>query len=275
MIAWPDSDETGIRLARAATVSHRGTSEADSVLQQSGLLAGALAYRGRLGQSSAALMTMTPPAYLGSGNGTFADLALLNAIPRDSARAAFKRCLAAGSDFCSYGALGWWAAAADTVSIQQFAHRSDSIAAAGGGNGIPKDLWRTGVAVAHAYLALARGDTVLAMRGFAGLPDSLCVCFHEKVLRVRILEARGANREAAKLLDQVPHSPAFISALDGMWALEGGRVYERLGQTNKAITNYQFVADVWRYADPELQLYVAEAKAALKRLGAESRRPPA
>ncbi len=56
-----------------------------------------------------------------------------------------------------------------------------------------------------------------------------------------------------------------------MWALEGGRVYERLGQREKAIANYGFVVDVWRHADPELQPYVTEARAALKRLGGEPR----
>ena len=52
-----------------------------------------------------------------------------------------------------------------------------------------------------------------------------------------------------------------------MRALERGRVNERLRERDKAVTAYQFVADVWRNADPELQPYVAEARAALVRLG--------
>ena len=120
--------------------------------------------------------------------------------------------------------------------------------------------------------ALARGDTVLAIRRFAGLPDSLCGnCYLDKLARVRLLAARGENREAEAVLDQVLHNHDFVSALDGMWALEGGRVYERLGQREKAIANYGFVVDVWRHADPQLQPYVEEARAALKRLGGEPR----
>ena len=55
------------------------------------------------------------------------------------------------------------------------------------------------------------------------------------------------------------------------WPLERGRVDERLGKKDEAIIAYRFVADVWRDADPELQPYVAEARAALKRLGGEPR----
>jgi len=53
--------------------------------------------------------------------------------------------------------------------------------------------------------------------------------------------------------------------------LERARVNERLGNKEKAITAYRFVAEVWLHADPELQPYVAEAKAALMRLAGEPR----
>jgi hypothetical protein len=45
-------------------------------------------------------------------------------------------------------------------------------------------------------------------------------------------------------------------------------VNERLGNRQQAITAFQFVADIWRRADPELQPYVAEARRALTRLHA-------
>ncbi len=47
---------------------------------------------------------------------------------------------------------------------------------------------------------------------------------------------------------------------------------ERLGRRDKAIPEYRFVTDVWRHADPELQPYVEEAKAALQRLTGEPRK---
>jgi hypothetical protein len=50
-------------------------------------------------------------------------------------------------------------------------------------------------------------------------------------------------------------------------ALEHARVAERLSDTATARERYRFVAEVWRNADAELQVYVAEARAAGARLG--------
>jgi hypothetical protein len=46
-------------------------------------------------------------------------------------------------------------------------------------------------------------------------------------------------------------------------------VAERLGERTKAVEGYQYVADAWRRADPELEPYVREAKGGLQRLTAE------
>jgi hypothetical protein len=54
-----------------------------------------------------------------------------------------------------------------------------------------------------------------------------------------------------------------------LWTLERARVAERLSDREKAARDYQYVADVWRHADPELQPYVTEAKEALARLAGE------
>jgi hypothetical protein len=62
-----------------------------------------------------------------------------------------------------------------------------------------------------------------------------------------------------------------MAPTEGYRALLRARVNERLGNREKAIAAYRFVADVWRNADPELQPYVAEARAALKRLSGEPR----
>jgi hypothetical protein len=61
-------------------------------------------------------------------------------------------------------------------------------------------------------------------------------------------------------------SPAEI-----MRALQRGRIYERLGNTDRAAEGYGFVLRAWRNADPELQPYVTEARAALVRLAGEKR----
>jgi len=56
-----------------------------------------------------------------------------------------------------------------------------------------------------------------------------------------------------------------------LWTLERARVAERLGEREKASQDYQYVANVWRHADPELQPYVTEARAGLARVTAEPR----
>jgi hypothetical protein len=48
--------------------------------------------------------------------------------------------------------------------------------------------------------------------------------------------------------------------------MERARVLDRLGQRDEAAANYAFVTAAWRTADPELQSYVREANAALRRL---------
>ena len=55
-----------------------------------------------------------------------------------------------------------------------------------------------------------------------------------------------------------------------MWALERARVAERVGERDKARRWYDYHVDVWRHADPELQVTVREARQALERLTAEA-----
>ena len=44
-----------------------------------------------------------------------------------------------------------------------------------------------------------------------------------------------------------------------------------MGNREKAVHGYQYVADVWRHADPELQPYVTEAREGLGRMTSEPR----
>jgi hypothetical protein len=56
-----------------------------------------------------------------------------------------------------------------------------------------------------------------------------------------------------------------------MIVLTQGRVAERIGDRERAIRAYHHVAAAWSHADPELQPYVAESRAGLKRLRARGR----
>ena len=93
------------------------------------------------------------------------------------------------------------------------------------------------------------------------------MCSYERLARVRLMIASGRDREAAALLE-VPLG-MFPEALDVVWALERGRVNDRLGNRENATEAYSFVARSWRGADPELHQVVAEARSALSRLTSE------
>ena len=58
--------------------------------------------------------------------------------------------------------------------------------------------------------------------------------------------------------------------VDGLWHLERGRTFERLGDSATARRAYRTVTELWINSDPELEPLVAEAREALTRLG---RRP--
>ena len=81
---------------------------------------------------------------------------------------------------------------------------------------------------------------------------------------------RGEDERAWAIL-RVPPLTATLAAFPGevFWALLGARVAERRGDREYAVWGYGWVAGMWRNADPELQPYVAEARAALQRLTEE------
>jgi len=165
--------------------------------------------------------------------------------------------------------LPWWLARRDTTSLARFALRASQEArtqeSARG-----KLQSRYLHAAATAYLALARADSVQALGLFQSIPDTLCLendCFYAKLIEARLLTAQGQARQAGAVLDRWVWSgggPLFV-----LGRLEQGRIAESLGERQKAIDSYQFVVDVWRRADPELQPFVVEARNALARLTRE------
>ncbi len=263
---WPDSAETAVRLARLFATPRPGFRAYDSTDAGWVLPVISLAYRGHLHQAYSALLGGQPEKLPWRLN--FVDLSLAGGIPRDSAAVQFERWRLA-DDLWTGTALGWWANTGDTASIRDVARRAASLGGPAGKPGV-RDSWRYWAAATKPYLALIRHDTAEALHQFAILPDSLCPgCVLERLRRVQILDQRGADREAARLLEQEITSPDVPVLVRVFWELERGRVNERLHRRDKAIAAYGFVANVWRNADPELQPYVAEARAALKRLSAE------
>jgi len=273
---WPDTAEVAVSVARRLT-EPRGVpiSGGDSSLAAV-QLAYTLAYRGHLREALLAGGSQRPPWLV-------VEAALVGTIRPDSAASEFARWLRDGANWFGLDetdlALPWWTSRKDTLALLAFPRRADEVERSTRGRGKaelwkhhnPWVDWRYSAAAARGDLALARGDTSEALQRFVALPDSLCPdCEAHRLITAQLLEARGREREAASMLDrEIGHSPP--SFWEPFWALERARVNERLGNRAKALAGYSFVAAVWMHADPELQPYVAEARAALKRLSAEPR----
>jgi eukaryotic-like serine/threonine-protein kinase len=166
--------------------------------------------------------------------------------------------------------LPWWAARRDSAAIKAIERRTDSIARAAPLE-VDRGIARYAADAARAYLALLRHDTATAVRRLEALPDSLCpLCYQQRITLGQLLASGRDDRRAAALLDRWLVDLTVPSAV--IWALERARVAERLGERDTAVRGYQYVADVWRHADPELQTYVTEAKQGLARLTGEPRR---
>ena len=126
--------------------------------------------------------------------------------------------------------LPWWLARRDTASLARFALRAEQEArrqkSARG-----KLRGRYLHAAATAYLALARADSVRALRLFQSIPDTLCMvndCFYEKLIEARLLASQGQARQAGAVLDRWVWSgggPLFV-----LGVLEQGRIAEGLGE---------------------------------------------
>jgi tetratricopeptide (TPR) repeat protein len=272
---YPDSAETAIRLAHAIGASRRsGDPVLDDSLVRAWTLTRALLDRGHLREAYAAAGSTFPLE--------FAQIAVLGAAPAET-HAVFARWLAdtlgeqvvAGQlspfEFLSARLLAsaWWAPRQDTLSIAEGVRRWEGLARAAGRNTELKRWAEYGAASGRAYAALARRDTAEAVRRFAELPDSVCPCLYDRIMTAHLLSLRGRRSEVAKLLER--SAPLrFWDPFDGLWWLERGRLAEALRQPANAIEAYRYVADLWRHADPELQVYVREARAGIARLGPSS-----
>ena len=273
LINWPDSAETAVELLRSLAFGQPRFAGTPYWVRDSAFrrryLAFALTRRGHLREAYRLYPVFgTTPAL------QFLDpydrLALLGAVPVDTAAATFRRALERDAPERATGlvpALAWWFAQRDTLSLGRFTSRVDSIARHDTTNPAVNVLRHYATDAARAYVILARGDSAAALRAFASLPDSVCgwwllSCRSQKLTEARLLAAAGEDRRAAELLDR-------WGELEPLAVLERARLAERLGDRETAIKSYQFVAAIWRHADSELQPYVGEARSGLARLLAE------
>jgi hypothetical protein len=265
-----DSSEVAVHAARAFSTAR--PSDQRDLDRQSWILAQTLAYRGHLGEAARELFARQAwvdlPAKL-----TVTELMLSGGLPADSAEQWLAEVMKSDPTWAAWGGLTWWTSRGDTAALQRLERVARSNADSTPPGAVWKPYWSYMAAAVPAYVALSRGDTATTLRLLAALPDSLCrFCYFPRLTRVQLLSARKEDHEAAVLLDEPIIDSEWEAPSEVLWAIERGRVNERLGNQDKAAESYSFVAAVWRNADPELQPYVREAKEALARISIEPRR---
>jgi tetratricopeptide (TPR) repeat protein/TolB-like protein len=260
-----DSTEGIVRLARAVAERHPATNDTDRIPMCAGLqLVDGLQFRGHL--RDAYRIAGLTAHFLRSA--VTIHLAELGVVPPDTARAEAERVLSFLPRAANVRLYRWWAEDGDTLPIQAYLnHFTTSMTR-------PHDpaafaMLRSSFASGNAYLALAKRDTASALEQLLTTRDTLHNCWSlNRTAIVRLLIARERYREAADRLER--RWPGTSECSDGIddveWTLERARMFERFGERQRAIADYDFVATVWRTADPELQPYVRAARDAAARL---------
>jgi hypothetical protein len=262
LATMPDSAATAVALARLQLERPTaGADPADSTALADAV-ALALAARGRFREAAASRRGPLPPSLL-------VQLALLDAAPRDSVAERARRWLRS-DPVRALPAVRLWAELGDTLSIARVARWADSARApvpARAESGAPSAVPASAAPIARAYLALARGDTAAALRGFLAVPMSACngaPCAGATV--AALLAATGRDVEAARVLDRWMPSVARTSVALPPSLLLRARLAEELGEDERAIEAYRQVVALWSGGDPETRAATTEAEAALRRL---------
>jgi hypothetical protein len=241
----PDSNEVAVRIARETA---RRTPDprywfTTWIAQRN--LAAVLAYRGHMHE---ALEVATPKQSSWFAN-LFPELVVWGAVPAAQVDSVFVSWQALPGDSLGLNlSVWWWAVRGDTAAVKKV---------------IRLDPRATGSD--EAFLALARGDTAEAMRRFAASRDRDVFGHFPTLAKIRLMAARGDVTGALKLLNaREPNDWPIPSHV--VWVLERARLSELAGNWDVAARDYQFVMDVWRHADSELQPFVEESRTALARL---------
>jgi serine/threonine-protein kinase len=193
------------------------------------------------------------------------NMARVGMLSADSARGEFKRILDLLPRTQFTKLYGWWARDGDTASIQRYIDHFEQRQGQPATPSMAAEI-RANIAAGNAYLALAKRDTMSALRQLMFTSDTLHSCWYDNRLTlVQLLIAKKRFKDAsARLERRWPGTSGCSNGFDDvMWTLERARVALKLGHTDVALASYALVADAWRDADPELQPLVYEARQAL------------
>jgi eukaryotic-like serine/threonine-protein kinase len=259
-----DSGEASVAIARALAAAPEGDAAWLGQAERELTLGTVLLYRGHVREGTKIVFRNPEalPVHL-------TEAALVSATLPEGAEGILRGLLGGDRLMALSVTLPFWAARGDSATIRRIERTADSVARVTP-NEVNRGIVRYAADAAPAYLALVRHDTAGAVRILESLPDSLCaLCYLQRLTLGQLLAARQEDQKAAKLLDRWLVDVTVPSSV--LWTLERGRVAERMGDREKAMQSYQFVANVWRHADPELQPYVAEAREGLGRMTGEPR----
>ena len=260
LMSWMDPAESQIRVARSLPELRAGGADSAGVAKQTHqALLMSLAERGHL-EEAARLVD-------GASWSIVPQLALLGAIPPDSADRLLSKVASDPRAGEAALTLRWWAERGDTARLRRMVAGIDTAT-------VPPELegYRRVVRAAfEAHLELARHDTAAAVRELDIVPDSICsieACFALWYTKAQLLGAVGRDRDAMRILQ---HEYTNVDPTRTLWRYERAKVAERLGERDQAARDYAYVAAAFQHADSSLQPIVEESRAALARLGGEAR----
>jgi serine/threonine-protein kinase len=254
LMQWMDSAESQVRFARS--VRRLWTTRKDSAGAPPWVrpqLRVVLELRGHLREAAAMLDDDQFSSFLGPV------LALLGAIPPDSADAMLLEAASKGGAGYGAGALRWWSARGDTARLESILIWSDTLKLPAGLEYLRSEM-RASI---EAHLALARRDTATALREMALVPDTACACLDLGLTKAQLLAAAGRDEDAMHILRQEYTGPDVVGVL---WRYERAKVAERLGDRDRAVRNFAYVAAAFQHADSLLQPIVQYSRDALARL---------
>jgi eukaryotic-like serine/threonine-protein kinase len=250
----PDTPEMSIRILRTGV---KRAPNPGAAISLTNALAGQLALRGHIDEAWS--IAVANKNYLA------AEIAGLGLIPTDSAAKIVRPWVNERND-ALFAAMAVLAMAGDTTSFLATVPTIERIAALDTSPNAP--VAKYVLSAMRAYTALARHDTAQATQLFVNLPDSVVTIPFDLFVRARLVGRRDPKR-AIELLERYSASADLLTAAR---ELERGRLAEKIGDHERAVDAFSYVAAIWAKAEPkQLKDAVKEANDALKRLDSDGR----
>ncbi len=263
---WPDSSDISLRLLQLPTKTRAPSS---AFIYNPGLrrvyVVNELAYRGRLRQAFDTLGTNVGRLEAEP----FGFLALMGAVPTDTAAAVFARLLHDASIF-PFVALPWWALHRDTSSLIAAEARADSDLASAT-TPVQRRSMSYRLAATRAYLSLGRHSTD-ALTRFREIPDSLCPsCYVDRYIKGRLLDSLGMHAEAETLFRERLYS--LLTPMEVVVGSQRALVAEKLQHYDEAARAYALVARAWSTGDATQRAQATQATKKVGQLAGDQPRP--